>query len=359
MKPAFRSGLLSLLAAAIFCLNAPAQVSLSRAEQLWRAGDFDGAKATFEALLKQDPKNANYRVRYGDLFFERFNPAEAVKLYGEALEIDPKNAHAYIGLAEVYADEFSTKANEAAAKALEIDPKLYHAHEIMARVALEDDDQKKATAEADAALKIEPTALEATAIRATMDLLADRESTWTEKIANRARGYETVAHFFVINRRYEDGIAYYKKAIAADPSLWSAHSQLGVNLMRLGRDGDARRELELAYENHYRDAATVNTLSLLDTYKNFVTFETPTTILKLHKKEAEALRPYVEAEMQRAMAVYEKKYQFHLKNPVQVEVYPNHDDFAVRALGLPGLGALGVTFNDVVAMDSPSGSTLR
>jgi Flp pilus assembly protein TadD len=37
-----------------------------------------------------------------------------------------------------------------------------------------------------------------------------------------------------------------------------------------------------------------------------------------------------------------------------VEVYPNHEDFAVRTLGMPGLGALGVTFGEVIAMDSPS-----
>ena len=44
-----------------------------------------------------------------------------------------------------------------------------------------------------------------------------------------------------------------------------------------------------------------------------------------------------------------------LPGPVQVEVYPDHEDFAVRTLGMPGLGALGVTFGEVVAMDSPSG----
>ena len=44
-----------------------------------------------------------------------------------------------------------------------------------------------------------------------------------------------------------------------------------------------------------------------------------------------------------------------LDRPVQVEVYPDHEDFAVRTLGMPGLGALGVTFGYVVAMDSPSG----
>src|ERR1700753_4367242 len=43
-----------------------------------------------------------------------------------------------------------------------------------------------------------------------------------------------------------------------------------------------------------------------------------------------------------------------LSGSVQVEVYPNHEDFAVRTMGMPGLGALGVTFGQVVAMDSPS-----
>ena len=40
---------------------------------------------------------------------------------------------------------------------------------------------------------------------------------------------------------------------------------------------------------------------------------------------------------------------------MQVEVYPDHEDFAVRTLGMPGLGALGVTFGYSIAMDSPSG----
>ena len=93
----------------------------------------------------------------------------------------------------------------------------------------------------------------------------------------------------------------------------------------------------------------------MDSYKNFVTFTTPTTILKLHKKEAELLRPYFQSEMERAMATYEKKYKLKLDKPVQVEVYPDHEDFAVRTLGMPGLGALGVTFGYAVAMDSPSG----
>src|SRR5262249_51088947 len=157
------------------------------------------------------------------------------------------------------------------------------------------------------------------------------------------------------NRRYDEGIRYYRKALELKPDLWSAKSQLGVNLMRFGQDGEARRLLEECYNSGYKNAETVNSLTLLDSYKNFQIFETPTTILRLHKKEAALLRPYFQSELDRAMATYEKKYKYKLPGPVQLEVYPDHEDFAVRTMGMPGLGALGVTFGQVVAMDSPSG----
>ena len=41
----------------------------------------------------------------------------------------------------------------------------------------------------------------------------------------------------------------------------------------------------MCYNNGYRDAATVNSLRLLDSYKNFVTFKDDTTILKLNKRK--------------------------------------------------------------------------
>jgi tetratricopeptide (TPR) repeat protein len=342
-------------------LAAPLQgQSIQKAEALWKSHDYQGAIYEFEALIKAHPENAEYQAREGELFFERYNPAEASKNFEQALTLDPKNKTALLGMARVLADSYSGKANEAADKALEVDPKLYEADELKARVALEDDNHKDARAAAEAALAINPKAVDAMAVLATMDLLADRPSQWLDKIAanpERGKGYETVAHFFVINRRYEDGIVYYRKAIEAQPDLWTAHSQLGVNLMRLGRTDEAYKELETAYNNdHGGDPATVNSLRLMDTYKDFVTYTTPTTILKVNKKEAEALRPYFEEQMKFNIALYEKKYQYKLRGPVQVEVYPNHEDLAVRTLGLPGIGGiLGVTFDDVVAMDSPSG----
>jgi tetratricopeptide (TPR) repeat protein len=170
-----------------------------------------------------------------------------------------------------------------------------------------------------------------------------------------AEGYALAARIFVINRRYEEGIKLYRKAMALNAEYLPARSELGVNLMRLGEEDEAKPMLEAVYEAGFRDAATVNTLKLMDSYKNFVTIKKGKIILRLDKKEADLLRPYFERELERAVDVFEKKYQLVLDRPVQLEVYPNHEDFAVRTMGLPGLGALGVTFGNVVAMDSPSG----
>ena len=55
-----------------------------------------------------------------------------------------------------------------------------------------------------------------------------------------------------------------------------------------------------------------------------------------------------------ALDALSKQWEFTPKGPILVEMFPKHDDFAVRTLGLPGmLGALGACFGRVVTLDSP------
>ena len=353
MKYLPRLGAVTLL----LVLTLPAQTllaqTLDQAEALWKARRFKEANEVFLALVAKEPKNPDYKVRLGRMAMEHTEPDYAQELFAQALEIKKDHAGALVGLALLASENFEARAGDLAKKALEIDPKLLEAQELLARIALEDNDNPKATEQAKKALAIDPNSVQGKAVLATIDLLADKKDTSWDP--HTARGYETIGHFFVMNRRYEEGIQYLRKAIELDPQLYSARSKLGINLMRLGQNEEAYQQLELCFKNEFQDAATRNSLKLMDTYKNFVTFTTPTTILKLDKKEAELLRPYFQSEMDRAMATYEKKYKLKLEKPVQVEVYPNHEDFAVRTLGLPGLGALGVTFGYSVAMDSPSG----
>jgi len=331
-----------------------------RAEGFWGLGQFNDANGAFKEALARNDKSIRTRVRWGRFFLERYNTNDAGKLFEEALELDEKNAPALLGAALVGAEGFDAKAVEFADKAIASDPKLVEAQELKAHLALEDMNTAKAVEEADKAIAMSEDALDAMAIRATVELLADRSpQPWLDRMAKvnpkYSEGYARIAHHLVINRRYEDGIDYYRKAIVMDPANDAARSELGVNLMRIGQEAEARTLLEKAYENGWRDNPTVNTLRLMDSYKNFVTIEGTKSIVKLHKKEADLLKLYIPAELERAIATYEKKYKITLSGKVQVEVYPDHEDFAVRTMGMPGLGALGVTFGNVVAMDSPSG----
>ena len=331
-----------------------------RAEGWWGVERYKEANDQFRLAVKQNDKKPEYRVRWGRFFLERFQPADANKLFTEALAQNDKDANAYLGLARVAAESFGKKAVEYAEKAVTLDPKLVEAQELLAYLALEDNDVEKAKKEADKALGISSEALDAMAVRATIEWLDDKPGTeWQDRIFKinpvYGQAYSTAGHFFFLNRRYVEAIKSYRKALELNPRLWEARSELGLNLMRMGDENEARQQLEQCYKNDYKNSETVNSLRLLDSYKRFKTFKTATTILRLDKKEADLLEPYFQSELNRAVQTYQKKYKLTLNVPVQLEVYPDHEDFAVRTMGMPGLGALGVTFGNVVAMDSPSG----
>lgn len=338
---------------------------LLQAEGAWGLGDYTRANEAFRlAVARADAsgskqEGARARVRWGRLLQARFNDADAEGLFQEALQRDPTSAGADLGLALISADGFDGKAMEYAKRAVALDPALAEAHVLLATLALEDSDPATAAGEAQRALAAQPDELDAMAVEAAIAVLAAQTpDAWLQRIAaiNPHYGHaeELVADQLVLHRRYAVAADWYRKAVALDPELWSAHSALGIDLMRLGQVEEPRAQLTLAYNHDYRDIATVNTLRLLDTLETFTTIQQPNLILKLDPKEAGVLAPYYEALVQRALSDYGAKYHISLPGPVQVEAYPNHADFAVRSVGLPGLGALGVTFGTVVAMDSPS-----
>src|SRR5207302_7082856 len=193
-------------AAATICLlalllaSAAYSQTIDRAEALWKAKQYKDAGQAFEALMKREPKNPDYKVRFGRLLLERFNPGDAAALFQEALEIKKDHAGALLGLALVAADGFEGKAAELAHAALAADPKLVEGQELLARLALEDNQPAKAIEEADKALGISPKALDAMAIRDTIDWMEDKKDTpWIGRIfeinPKYGEAYATAGYF--------------------------------------------------------------------------------------------------------------------------------------------------------------------
>jgi tetratricopeptide (TPR) repeat protein len=93
---------------------------------------------------------------------------------------------------------------------------------------------------------------------------------------------------------------------------------------------------------------------MLDSLEKFDVTTEGDIVFKSHPSETPVMREYVAPLARQAFEVFTKKYQFTPKGPILIEMFPKHDDFAVRTVGLPGMiGALGACFGRVVTLDSP------
>jgi cellulose synthase operon protein C len=340
--------------------------ALIRAEAAFALGDLRNANELFRAAVAADERAVLPRIRWGRMFLAAGQQADAARLFQEAVQLDEKDQSARLALARVTADRYDGDVRETIASLLAENPDLIEAQLIASGVAIERGRYDEAELAARTALRLATAQkyppLEAQTLLATIEVMRNRDpSSWTRAALdyNPRHGamFETLGHFEIMRRRYREADVWLQRAAQVQPDLWSARRELGLNLMRLGRIAEARPHLVAAYEGDPFSTATVNTLRLLDSLEKFDVLHvaTPALNLQLHNTEAATLGPYVEQLARDSIATFSRRYGFAPTEPITIEIYPDHDDFAVRTAGLPGIGLLGVTFGHLVAMDSPSG----
>lgn len=345
---------------------------LTQAEAARRMQDVARANELFRLILRSKQDAVHERVRWADLYVQTHQYAQAVELYREALAIAPQDAYAKIGLARVFAERFEGAARPLLDEVIKQDDTLVSAHLLLARMSLEEGeyDQAQALLARTARLASQQRfpLLEVDALRAALEQARERDpERWLAEIRrynpHYGAAFEQLGHFEIMRRRYDQATERLRQAVTAQPDLWSAHAELGLNLLRLGNIAEARSHLTTAYSGDPYSPVIVNSLRLLDRIDEFELLTTtvqlddnPVTLqLRMHRSEAQVLEPYVAELAGKAIKAFTHRYRFALKEPVTLELYPDHDDFAVRVAALPGIGLLGVTFGSVVAMDSPAG----
>ena len=174
---------------------------------------------------------------------------------------------ALLGLALIAADNYGGNAANLAQKALEADPKLVEAQELLARLALEDNNNAKATEEAHKALALDPRT------RSQARPFWPPSTGWPTRktppgIRTPPRATRPPATSSCSTAATRKAIEYLPQGPGARSRSATARARsLAINLMRLGRNDEAYQQLKTAWDNHFQDSATKNTLTLMDSYK--------------------------------------------------------------------------------------------
>ncbi len=335
----------------------------------WQLDRWHDANDLFMEASQTPPVGASLYIDWGQLYLEQYNPGEAETIFRDALSSPahpsdpPRWSHpaAELGLAQALREQGKPGWMEVLNKALEGDVPLLEGIAARAAVALREDNWEETEEWIQAGLEVNRNFVALLELKAAAYYFRGQTRQFEKTKERVLRINPHNGELFLLlgtlcvpRRRLDEAIEFLREATRRDPQHWQAQSSLGINLLRQGHEEEGKAVLEQAYAHDPFNIWTVNTLRLLDSFTSFARFETTHFSLKISKDEAAVLGPYVEELLERSLAVVSDKYNGGITGKYTFEIYPDHEDFAVRTLGLPGLGALGATFGKVVAMDSPS-----
>jgi cellulose synthase operon protein C len=324
-------------------------------------GQFEDANAYFREAAALSPDDVGMNTAWGGLFLEKYNKQDAARSFQAALRIEADWVPARLGLARTVLDENPPMARSLVERALATNPNSVPAHLMLAELALDDGKRDEARASIQKALAINPHSLEARSLTAAIDFLEGRGDVFLATVGEVLKVNPTYGEVYRVagdhaarNYRFDEAAELTRRAIAVDRESPRAWAELGMHLLRTGDEPGARRALETAFKADPYDVVTYNLLSLLDTLEKFDTITDGPIVMKLHKDESPILREYAMPLAKQALETLSRRYEFRPRGPILIEIFPKHDDFAVRNVGLPGMiGALGTCFGRVVTMDSP------
>jgi cellulose synthase operon protein C len=329
----------------------------------WHRGYVQDAKDIF--MDATDPKRGEVSLEaltdFGYLFLDKYNATAALSVFRDCLKINESYPDALTGIALAKKYENNLEAETHARAALKVNPNFVPALNALAALALEEEYPAAAEKGIHAALDVNPSDLNSLSLlavclhfRGDTSGFAGIEKRILEINPSYGRLYYTLAEHFVSRRKYQAAVDFNRKAIALDPELWAAYTSLGMNLSRVGELKEGRKAIQQAFDGDPYNVWAFNSLDLFDQLDTFGQNQSEHFRFLMSKEDAPVLASYASDLAEEAYANLTGRYGFKPAGPIQIEIFPDHGGFAVRTLGLPGLGgALGVCFGKVMAIDSP------
>ncbi len=330
-----------------------------------QTSQFQLANDAFREAVKLRPQLTDAGVEWADLFLQKYAAAQAEQTLEEVFKINPHHPNAHAAMAEVIIE---TRYELAAVRhhvdaALQVNPKNARALKARASIEIDQNQWDSAHKTLDAVLAVNAQDVEAIAMNATIAWLRDDMTTYN---AERKRAfaidpsyaqlYRVVARSAVREHRYVEAIELEREAVKLRPAFYEAMAGMGLGYLRLGMEKEGLEWIDKAWAGDQYNVRTFNTRNLFrDTIpKEYGIAATKSFRIRYHNKERPVLSRFLEPTMERAFADMVRRYGYTPKLPVTLELYADRTDYAVRTVGLPDLGALGICFGQVITAMSPA-----
>ncbi len=340
------------------------RVAAGRAYVVLAPGDAEAARAAlraFDSAIAVDSGLIEPRLRTGDLFLDHYNAPDAEASYQEVLKLAPENARALLGMARVEQFQGKPGAFQTVQRSLKINPALVPALVLQGELFLDAEAHDSAAAAGRRALAVDSSALGGWALLGAVALLGGDSARFAGAAAEARRFhprpaafYATIAEWTARHRQYAGAVRLGREAVASDSASPEALGVLGMNELRVGAMDSGRVHLERAFAHDPFHVWYKNTLDLLDALARYRTITTGRFQIVAPAAQADLLALYLAPLLEEAYDTFAARYEYRPPTPVRIELYGRHPDFSVRTAGLTGLGALGVSFGTVLAMDAPS-----
>jgi adenylate cyclase len=230
----------------------------------------DTERTQVERLPTDDLKAYDYYLRAEQKVYDaqEASLAEALDLYEQALELDPKFTDAYAGYARAVVDVFSfdyaallpgavarEEAYDAAGRALGLNPDTPRAYSVLALLQMLDGEHDEAIDSAQKAVALDPNSADAHLNQAIVLTYAGRPSEAMAAMETALRlnpkppAYVHGYHGFVLymNHRYEQSVEALEKVEASVQSDFGLET-LAMAYARLGRRKEAKAAIERLLE---------------------------------------------------------------------------------------------------------------
>jgi Flp pilus assembly protein TadD len=208
---------------------------------------------------------------------------------------------------------------------------------------------------------VNPSSLDAHSWLAALNYVEDKQKDFEAEVAKTlavapryGEVYRVAGELAARNYRFDEAVDLARRALTLTPKDPHVLADLGIHLLRTGDEPAARTALDTSFAIDPFDVVTFNLLGLMDTLDKFETVRDGDLVFRFSKDEVSVLKEQAVAIAHQALTTMAARYEFTPRGPILIEIFPRHDDFAVRNVGLPGMiGALGACFGRVVTMDSP------